>query len=245
MKNSKVEQLIEIAKRRMKGSRDPIHDLDHVTRVAGYAEEFVVDSGLDDTQKDAVVLAAWWHDMARTMTKSPSFLWMSVIDDTLSSIMLWFETIRCGLFGTSVGLAAKIILCKSFGTGAIFTKLLLKKENRVLVDIVKDADSIDMLHQERAARLMKLADSSLFYHYGYKIILWWCIKTTELHVKTAKAKKYLEAILTKFLEWATQQQIFDWHINKFGIKWVKKTLADAEQLLRNVVAANNNMRSGI
>lgn len=232
----KINQLIDIAKERMKASRDPIHDLGHVERVVGYVKKFTEGTNLTDTQKQSLILAAYWHDIARSITKNPSFLWMAMIDDTLSALMLWRETIRCGLFGSSVGLSARIILCKSFGTGAIFTRILLSKKNRILLDIIQDADTVDMLHQERTIVMMKLAESSKLYYYGYKITMWWCVKTAEMHVKTENARKYLEDMLRKFIAWIKEKLIFQWHVQQFGIKWVKKTMRQAEELLQYIIS---------
>ena len=70
--NLRVEQLINIAKRKMKHSNDPVHDLDHVTRVVKRVKEFIADMDLSHDEKQAVILAAWWHDVARSITKNPS-----------------------------------------------------------------------------------------------------------------------------------------------------------------------------
>jgi hypothetical protein len=235
----KVNKLIYRAKRRMKNSRDPIHDLNHVKRVVGYVKEFYKEVNLTEVQKQALILAAWWHDAARTITKNPSFLWMCAIDDTASSLMLWFETVRCGLFGPSVGLATRIILCKSLGTGAIFTRFLFRKKDRILIDLISDADAVDMLHQERAANMMKLVEESKFYYFGYKITIWWCVKTSELKVKTECARKKIEVMLKAFLDWIRNECIMDWHIKTFGKKWVDKMLERSMELIEYISKLNS------
>lgn len=230
--NDKVNTLIFIAKNKMKKSHDPVHDLCHILRVVDYVKKFSTEIGLTGEQRQAVILAAWWHDISRTIPKSPSFFWMTMVDDTVSALMLWFFTIRCGLFGRSVGMATRIILCKSIGTGAIFTKLLFNKKSRILVDIVADADCIDMLSQERAVAIMKLAETSKMYRFGYRLVIWWSIKTAELHVKTEVARKYLKEMLRSFIVWVKEKHIFDWHVQQFGLRWMEKTLEQADELLR-------------
>ena len=238
--HDKVNALIFIAKNKMKKSRDPVHDLGHVLRVVDYVKKFSAEMRLTAAQRQAVILAAWWHDISRTIPKSPSFFWMTMVDDTVSALMLWFFTIRCGLFGGSVGIATRIILCKNIGTGAIFTKLLFNKKNRILVDIVADADCIDMLNQERAIKIMKLAESSRMYRFGYRLVIWWSIKTTELHVKTEIAKLYLKEMLKSFIVWVKEKNIFDWHVRQFGLKWMERTLKQVDELLLYISSPNYN-----
>lgn len=234
----KVNALIFIAKNKMKKSHDPVHDLNHVLRVVDYVKKFSQEMQLTPMQRQAVILAAWWHDISRTIPKSPSLFWMTMVDDTVSALMLWFFTIRCGLFGASVGIATRIILCKSMGTGAIFTKLLFNKKNRILVDIVADADSVDMLNQERTAAIMKLAETSRMYRFGYRMAIWWSVKTAELHVKTEIARQYLKEMLKSFIVWVREKNIFDWHVQQFGLKWVEKSLKQVDELLRYISSPN-------
>jgi len=232
----KFERLIYIAKHKMKNSNDPIHDLGHVSRVVNYTKLFIRDTNLSHTQKQSLILAAWWHDVARTVTKNPSFIWMPLVDDTISAIMLWISTVRCGLFGAHVGIAMRIILCKSFGTRAIFTRILFKKRNRILADILGDADTVDMLYQERAKAMMGLAETSKFYLFGYRAIIWWSLKTAELHVKTEKARECLVEMLKMFINWVKEGAIYEWHVQQFGAKWVTKTIKQVENLLQHVIS---------
>lgn len=234
----KINKLIFIAKNKMKKSHDPVHDLGHILRVVDYVKKFSAGMQLTHTQRQAIILAAWWHDISRTITKSPSLFWMTMVDDTISALMLWFFTIRCGLFGAAVGMATRIILCKSMGTGTIFTKLLFNKKNRILVDIVADADCVDMLNQERTAVIMKLAESSRLYRFGYKMVIWWIVKTTELHVKTEIARQYLKEMLKSFIAWVKEKTVLEWHIKQFGIKWVEKTLTQVGELLEYISSKN-------
>ena len=222
----------------MKNSRDPIHDLGHVSRVAAYVKDFIKDSNLSFEQKQALVLAAWWHDAARALTKNTSFVWMAIIDDTISALMLWKATIKCGLFGRPVGLATRIMVCKSFGIGRILTKILFRKKNRILVSILEDADTIDMLYKERLKCMMLFVESSKLYYYGYKTIMWWCVKTAEMYVKTEQAVKFLREMLASFIGWIKEKTIYDWHVRQFGLEWVKKMLSNIEVLFAFVNSAN-------
>jgi hypothetical protein len=244
--HDKVNALIFIAKNKMKKSHDPVHDLGHILRVVDYVKKFSTEIRLTPVQRQAVILAAWWHDISRTISDSPSLILMTAVDDTISALMLWFHTIRCGLFGASVGLATKIILCKSIGTGGIFTKLLLKKENRILVDIVADADCLDMLNQKRTVAIMRLVETSRTYRYGYRMAIWWSIRTAELHVKTEVARKYLKEMLKSFIAWVNEKIIFDWHVQQFGIKWVEKTLKEVDGLLQYISSPNyKSIKAGV
>ena len=234
----KLNKLIYKAKHIMKNSRDPIHDLGHVSRVVSYVKAFVKDTDLSEQQKQAVILAAWWHDAARALTKNTSFVWMAIVDDTLSALMLWKETIKCGLFGAPVGMATRMIICKSFGIGPILAKILFRKKNRILVNILEDADTVDMLYKERLRYMMSFVENSKLYYYGYKVIMWWCVKTAEIYVKTEQAAKFLQEMLTSFIKWLKEKNIYDWHVRQFGLEWVKKMLASVEGMLLFVLSAN-------
>lgn len=234
----KINKLVHTAKRRMKNSNDPIHDRGHVERVAKYAKEISKNMNLSLKQRQALILASYWHDMARSVTKNPSLLWMVIVDDIISALMLWKTAVRYKLFGTAAGIAVKIIFCKSLGTGALLTKILFRKKNRILVDIVQDADAIDMLYQERTIKMMRLAESSRLYHFGYKFTMWWCVKTAELHVKTEQARKYIEDMLRAFLTWIKEKHIWQWHVEQFGLEWSKKTMKQAMELLEYIISPN-------
>lgn len=236
--DKKVKKLIEEAQKIMANSPDPIHALDHVSEVARYAEIVTKDMSLNEHEKDAVILAAWWHDVGRTVTKKPSMIWMPFFDDLLSGFMLWKATFRQGVFGTTAGLSTRIIFCKSLGTGAVLTKFLLRKKRRILVDVIKDADALDILNLERTRQVMLLAESSWRYHHGYKIMTTWFLKTNQLHMKTTQAKKHIEKIMTAFIKWFKEKEILFWHIKQFGYKWVKKTIEAAEKLLRHIIYTN-------
>ena len=233
--DSRVDKLINIAKRRMKWSKDPIHDLDHVTRVVKRVKEFTFGMDLSIEEKHAIILAAWWHDVSRTIMKKPSMVWMSIIDDTVSALMLWAKSISCGLFGKTVGLSTRIVVCKSFGTGAFLTRFLLKKKHRILVDLLDDADSLDMLSRERISRLLPFIEDSRLYRLSYRFVISWCLRGHEFKLRTEQAKQVFIELIRKFITWIKQKEIFDWHVKQFGEKWLMRALGDANQFLNSII----------
>lgn len=227
-------QLISIAKQKMRKSKDPVHDYAHVERVVSYCETIAKNYSLTEKQHQALILAAWWHDVGRTIPKRPSLFFMSLIDDTMSALMLWGYTIRFGLFGSVAGMATRIIFCKSFGTGALFTQLLLKKKNRILFEIVEDADTLDMLHVERTEQLRKLVERSRFYRFGYKMAIRWFFATKQIQLRTEGAKKILIQLLQSFLIWVKQKEIFTWHTKFFSEQWIRERMHEAEIFLKQL-----------
>lgn len=231
----KIEALTEKAKKVMEHSRDPIHDLNHVSRVAAHTERLCKDLNLSQEQTDALILAAWWHDAARTITKNPSIIWMPFVDDLLSAIMLWYQTVRHGLFGSVAGMATRVIFCKSAGIGGFLSKFLLKKKNRIMVDILKDADTLDLLHQERIHRFMHLADRSWLYKFGYKTTFHWFLSSfSELKMKTQAARKYAVDCLKLFLQWLHQSHVRQWHRQHFGREWTQRILEQGHLLIKKL-----------
>lgn len=218
---NKIDHLIHTAQDIMLRSTDPIHDLDHVRRVVTHTERLCGDLNLSESQTQALVLAAWWHDASRTITKNPSIVWMPFVDDMISALMLWKQTIRQGLFGSIAGMATRIIFCKNRGTGGPMAHLFLRKKNRIMVDILKDADALDLLHQERIGRLMTLADSSWMYKVGYKAAFRWFLSSrSELNMATTPGQIYAQEIMKHFIQWMKQAHIMQWHMQQFGQAWV-------------------------
>lgn len=236
----KIKKLTDIAKNKMKNSHDPVHDLGHVDRVAKYSERLGKDHGLNKTQIEALILASYWHDVSRTITKKPSIILMPLVDDMLSAIMLWLYSIKLGIFkGNVAGMASRVILCKSLGTGAFFTRLFMRPKNRIMIDILKDADMLDVLNQDRIKKLMILAEKSRLYKLGYKTAVSWFLNNSQLHMRTKAARVYLEQMMVNFWEWLKEKTVYKWHIDKFGEKWVKKMLTLAELLIRHIRRLNS------
>ena len=235
-----LSSLIKIAKQKMKHSSDPIHDLEHVKNVVGHVKVFSSDLHLNSKQKNALVLAAWWHDVSRTIPKKTSFIWMPFLDDIVSAIMLWFFTVKYKLFGELTRTSIKLILCKSIGTGAFFTKILFKKKNRFLVDLLKDADTLDILGIERMKKTLNLVEESKVYYFGYKTVTWWWISRDKLKMKTKVAQKYLENLIKQFIEWVSSKEVKKIFEETFGLKWANKMLKNINKILDTLVLANLN-----
>ncbi len=227
----KITDLIFAARRRMKRSRDTVHDLDHAERVAAFAEQLANDCRITGDQKQALILAAYWHDMARTLNRRTSLLIMPLMDDLISAFMLWYATIRAGLFGSVAGMATRLIFCKSLGAGAILTRLLMRRRNHILIDLLKDADTLDTISQERMVRLMPLVESSRRYHWSYKKLIQYLVNSNYLHMKTKAARVYAIKLLKIFLDWVQKNAIYLWHIAQFGKKWCARMLKQADHLL--------------
>ncbi len=234
MNTQKQQLLMAKAVRYMKQSRDPIHDLGHVTRVVAHANQLAKVYQLSADQTNALILAAWWHDVARSITKRPSIIIMPFIDDIISAFMLWHATIKYGLFGPVVGMATRMIFCKSIGTGRIFTKLLMRKKNHILVNILEDADRLDILYIGRTEQLFMLADSSRLYHFGYRLTIWWFLSTKSLHMKTEAATKELISMVESFNRWMKQHDIMSWHRERFGEKWMNEQFIKVDQLIQTL-----------
>lgn len=176
----------------------------------------------------ALILSAWWHDAGRTLNKKASFVLMPFVDDTLSALMLWYWTIRFGLFGSVVGMATRIIFCKSMGTGTVLTKILLRKKNRILLDILKDADALDLLNVERSKVICNLAESSIKYRIAYRIMIRWIFVTNQFEFRTQSAKELFIQILRNFLEWIKQTEVYEWHLNFIPKHKLDKNIAIGE-----------------
>jgi hypothetical protein len=223
MKN-KVKLLKNIAAGRMKTSKDPVHDFGHVKRVVEYTEEIISTYDcFNKQQKQALILAAWWHDIGRTITnKKPFFIATFFIDDILSALSLWFFSIKHGLFGSVVGISTRIIFCHSFGAGAVLTKLLLTDKSRKLLNVLRDADQLDLLNKERAKKFYELSEKSRIYQWGYKTFIWWYIHHLQLQFYTPKAKSIGKELASKFLKWFESEQK-NFHKVIFGERFTNRS----------------------
>lgn len=227
-----VKQLIAVALERMRNSHDPMHDIEHTKRVVKHVRQIASTMNLNKDQYEALILAAWWHDVSRTLTKNPSFVWMPMIDDTLSALMLWRETIRYGLFGSVAGMATRLIVCKSFGTGAILSRILMRKKNRVMIHILIDADMLDTLTIERIKHMQPLVESSRLYRTGYRILIRWFIR--HMHARTQAAQATFSVQFQTFIAWAQEESTVEWHRQQFGATWVEKRLIKGEGILERL-----------
>ena len=229
----KISELITIAERHMMASVDPVHDILHTKRVVRQVKHLSRQLGLSKEQKDALILAAWWHDVSRKLTKKPSFIWMPLVDDMLSAFMLWRETVRQRLFGSVAGMAARVIFCKSLGTGAFLTRLLIRKRNRIMVHTLRDADFLDGYCIERIEHVLSLAESSPIYHTGYRVLVRWFFGK-RVRMKTTAGQSYIPEQLATLSAWITRDDILNWHIEQFGSSWVEKNILRSELLLERM-----------
>lgn len=222
--DEKIEKLINTAKKYMERTSDPVHDTGHVSRVVKYSTILADEMKMDDEQKKTLILAAWWHDVSRTITKKPSFIWMPLLDDLFSAMMLWHYTIKFGLFGSIAGRATRIIFCKSMGTGLLLTKILIRKKTRIMLDVLKDADMLDTINIERTKQIFILVEKSSIYRWGYKTMIWWFLARKKLKIKTWVAEKYLAKTMEDFINWITEPEILAWHENIYGRAWIDEKI---------------------
>ncbi len=221
---SPLQQLTNLAKDRMNHSPDPAHDLLHSKRVVANVKHISGELHLKKYQCEALVLAAWWHDVSRTLFKHPSFIWMPLIDDTLSAILLWRNTRHFYDYDKIASLATRLILCKSLGTGAFLTRLILRKKHRLLVGVLRDADVLDTLNVDRMKCLQELVESSGLYHTGYRFLIRWFTNAKHLRTKTDVARAYMVEQMDAFMTWIEDETNIDWHSEQFGDAWVERNL---------------------
>jgi hypothetical protein len=215
-------------------SHDPVHDHAHAARVAEYAERLCADSGISESHTHALVIAAWWHDVARTITDSPSFIWMPFVDDLLSAVMLWWHTVRTGTGMSVAGLAVRLIACKSIGTGAFLTRILVRKQDRILIDILHDADKLDVFNIDRMQKVLEITETALRYKMGYRVACRWFQLMHQIKVKTIAAKKYIMQLFREFIRWLKEPMIYAWHTKNFGVSWTHRNLRQLESILHRL-----------
>ena len=244
MNNPKIQKLIDAAENLMLSSQDPIHDIGHARRVVRNAKILSRDLKLNTKQKDILTLTSWWHDVSRTINNRPSFIWMTCFDDFISALMLIREMFRSRIFTkTAIGTVC-LLLCKSLAGGSLLTRILLRKKDRILVDVAHDADNLDVINLERVKTVFKMVDSSKIYSFAYRIMIQWYTRSDQLYMKTSAARKYVEDIIRQFINWLKQKSVIFWHIKTFGERWVKKNLKKLESLLKKITL-NNLEVSGV
>lgn len=229
---SRIKQLIRVAEERMKGSNDSTHDECHVARVVAYAKQISATHVLTSKQRQALILAAWWHDTGRTVLKRPS-VWMRCVDDALSAFLLWKEAIKVKEFSSIISIAIRVILCKNIGVGKIFTRVILPRHHRSVLHILQDADTLDVVSVERMQNLCLLVKTSSLSGRQYKFAIWWFVNTREFQFRTQKARENFVGLMQDFLCWLQEQSIFEWHKETFGQLWIQKQITSAEIILEN------------
>ena len=238
MKIKSLKKLKEKAKTIMANSNDPIHNLNHVERVLDNANKIMKNLNLTEQEKESVRLACLWHDVGRITTNKPSFVWMIFFDDTISAILLWKETLKYKLFDSTGSLASRIIFCKSLGTGKLFTRIFLKKRTKILLDIVKDADTLDMLHKERLIQIMEALKDNTLSIMVYRLISWYATRLKTFKIKTAEGQKILKQIIEQVLFWLKNPEIIIWYTKKLGQKSCNKLIKKIEKILDHFTLLN-------
>ena len=240
MPDTRIDNLIHLAKDHMRRSHDPAHGLDHAARVAAVLERFAADLHLSEDERMALILAGWWHDVSRTITKRPSIILMLFIDDALSALMLWRATIRYRVFGTVAGMSTRLIFCKSLGTGRLFTRLFLRKKTRVLLNILKDADTLDVMNVPRIQLVCKLVETSSIYAFGYRVLAWYNFKTNLFKMNTEMGQRYLQEFTADLAAWIMKPEVWQWHLKHFGHVWVEQTFMNINYRLEYIERLNTS-----
>lgn len=217
----KVTTLIAIAAKRMRASGDPVHGYHHAAEVAAMAEMCAVAADLSQAETEALVLAAWWHDVGRTVLNGSSFVIMLFFDDLLSALMLWRATIRLRLFGSVAGMSTRLIFCHSFGTGNLF-KWLLRPRTRLLLTLLADVDKIDILSTARLAKIHAIVENSRFHRLSYKFVALYLLITRYPMVKSNFARPHFLKAFSATVDWMRTAEIQDWHAKKLTPRWSKK-----------------------
>lgn len=226
------ENLVRCAERRMMHSADPLHGVDHVRRVVQSAEALAASFSFSFEERAALRLSAWWHDVSRMMVHKPSLVIMPFIDDFLSGCLLFREAFRSAVHRDPVvRLAVRILVCKSIGVGVLISRLILTARERLLLDIVKDADALDILCPDRASCMFQLVEGSRVYRLGYQCVIWWFLFSSHLEMRTEGAQKHAVSALEQMLVFMTGREMLLWHQSHFGFSWVKKNRLRADLLL--------------
>lgn len=230
MIDSKHAFIVNKARELMKLSKDPIHDLSHVERVVANVKKIAPSLNLSQKETEAIELAAWWHDVARILTKQPSFVWMACIDDMLSALMLALHSFRYGFWRQSGGIATKLILSKTFATGAVFTKILLSKKERLMMHVLKDADQLDVMNVERLARVCELSKTSKKYFWGLQCLMLYNTRDSALRMKTSAANMYLAEGVEAIYHWICEHRDDPSYVNFFGKEWIEEAIEKFSEL---------------
>jgi len=232
MYSKKVEKLIAIAQKRMRMSRDPSHDLRHTTQVVKHVEQLMDGYNLKEKEREALVLAAWWHDVGRTTTKGSLVILfiMTFVDDLISALFLWRETIKIFFFGSVPGMATRIIYCKNGTWGSLIQYIWLRKRTRMLRSILEDADNLELLSIERLDIIRHMAEETWLSRLAYKKMVQHGLKGSYFVMNNKQAYTILRTKADEFLQWVRKPEITSWHIGYYGKKWAEETARRIETL---------------
>ncbi|MBD3310981.1 MAG: hypothetical protein GF349_00610 [Candidatus Magasanikbacteria bacterium] len=238
MEPQKFQKLINIAEEKMIACKDPIHDIGHAKRVVAHANVLSKDLNFNSFDHQVLILSSWWHDASRSISGKSSLVWMTCFDDILSAFMMLWTSIKYNIFSKVVLKSFLMLVCKNIGTGTLFTKIFIRKKDRLLLNAIHDADNLDVIYLERVKTIYKMVDSSKTYYYAYKITIQWYLRSKDLYMKTDAARIYVEKMIKKFIEWLKDKSVMYWHKKIFGWKWVEKNLAGIEKLHSKIILKN-------
>ncbi|MBP9732006.1 MAG: HD domain-containing protein [Candidatus Magasanikbacteria bacterium] len=241
MIDSKHKFMVQKARELMKLSKDPIHDLSHVERVVQNVKKIAPSLNLSKKETEAIELAAWWHDVARVLTKQPSFVWMACIDDAVSALMLCLHSIRYGFWRQSGGIATKLILCKTFATGTVLTKLLLSKKERLMMHVLRDADQLDIMNAERLALVCELSKTSRKYFWGLQCLMLYNTRESALQMKTSAANIYLAEGVEGIYHWICEHRNDPSYVNFFGQVWIDNSIEKFAKLRQKLTTVKETV----
>lgn len=217
---------------KMKHCQDPLHNLAHVRRVVEYVKTIAQSHKLTPHQYETLLLATWWHDVGRTVTSRSSLVFMSMFDDILSGLMLFYFAITKGLFNKTVLHAVLILFAKSMILHPFFRAILITDQQRLILNILTDADNLDMLNIDRSEQIRQMVNKHPAYAFGYKCAISWFLKSSKIKMKTEAAKRMLIELMKRFISWIRQPEIFHWHERLFSKQWVEKRLSFANKKLQ-------------
>ena len=234
-----IKKLIEEAQKQMSHSFDPLHDLRHVERVVENTKKISQNIKLSQKERDSLELAAWWHDASRALSNKPSMIWMALFDDNLSAFALLFYAIRYRVINSVAIKAFVILMCSGMVTGKFMTKIFASQRTRLVLNLLKDADMMDVLNIQRfyeAGHLAKLSKNNLR---KFRTLIWFSLHTKILEMKTIEARVYIEETIKNFINWLCDTEVYLRHKENFGQEWLEKTLLQLENRLNNIIELNN------
>lgn len=224
-------KLIKIAQYKMFISHDPAHELEHVKRVVENVEKIAKSYDISGIDMDALVLSAWWHDFSRSrINKPPSFFWMIFLDDIISAWYLFVLSIKNKSLSKVVFWAILILLAKSLVGGRIFKFLFFRKDRKILVDILGDADFLDVMKYDRILKTMPIAKTNKYYRLAYKKLIEMNLKDKKIRLKTKEALSIFKKIVNDLIVFLQQDWVYSWHEELFGDKWCQWVLFKLKEL---------------
>ncbi|EKE07579.1 MAG: hypothetical protein ACD_18C00044G0002 [uncultured bacterium] len=234
-----IKKLIIEAQKQMSHSFDPLHDLRHVERVVENTKKISQNIKLSQKERDALELAAWWHDASRALSNKPSMIWMAFFDDNLSAFALLFYAIRHRVVSSVALKAFWMLMCNGMITGKFITKIFADKRTKILLNLLKDADMMDVINIDRFYEAGRIAQMSKANLRKFRTLIWFNLHTNILQMKTIEARVYIEEIMKNLIEWLSEAENYLWHVENFGEEWMEKTLSRLRNNLNGIIELNS------